>query len=304
MQQLNKVTASAPGKVNLSLGVAELRDDGYHELDNVFQAVNLRETITLTRAEKMKITIGAASGINISEVPLNESNLAYKAVARVANLAENPSNVHIHIHKEIPVAGGMAGGSADAAAALLAANALFGARLNRAQFIYHAAQLGADVPFALQGNTARGFSKGDQLVDVICRSSLNFVMVTDENGLSTPEVFNRFDQITKTDHRAFDPTKLLQALQSANPYEVAECMGNDLEAAALDLRPELSDILRLERTHPSVLRAMVSGSGPTVMLLTPSAEHAVELCAELTKRGRNVMQCNTPGISARIEDSE
>ncbi|MFT4246361.1 MAG: 4-(cytidine 5'-diphospho)-2-C-methyl-D-erythritol kinase [Micrococcaceae bacterium] len=304
MQQVNKVIASAPGKVNLSLGVGQKRQDGYHELDTVFQAVSLRETITLTRSEKTKLSITAAPGIDIFGVPLDDNNLVYKAVARIAKLAENPTNVHIHTYKEIPVAGGMAGGSADAAAALLAANALFDTKLTKQQLNYHAAQLGADVPFALQGNTARGFSKGDQLVDVLCRSTLNLVMVTSSGGLSTPDVFKRFDEQTKSGHEMFNPTKLLQAIQTANPYEIAEYMGNDLESAALDIRPELQDILRLERTHPAVLRAMVSGSGPTIMLVTSSAEHAVELCAELERKGLVVIQCSTPGDGARIEDSE
>ncbi|MFT4147622.1 MAG: 4-(cytidine 5'-diphospho)-2-C-methyl-D-erythritol kinase [Micrococcaceae bacterium] len=296
-----RVIASAPGKVNLSLGVGETRADGYHTLDTLFQAVSLREHVSLLPAEKTRVTCTAEKGIDISLVPFDESNLAAQAVALVAATVENPSAAHIHIHKEVPVAGGMAGGSADAAAALLAANRFYHAELTMSQLHDAATQLGADVPFVLMGSTAQGSGIGDELVEVISRAELHWVMVLSREGLATPKVFQRFDKLTKHKHQAFSSEPLITALQGANPYDIAAYMGNDLQEAALSLQPDLEKVLRLERTHPSVLKAMVSGSGPTVMLLTEGSDHAIELCAELKNKGFKAFQCSSPAPGARIE---
>ncbi|GAB3939201.1 4-(cytidine 5'-diphospho)-2-C-methyl-D-erythritol kinase [Corynebacterium tapiri] len=272
--------ASAPGKVNLFLGCGDVRADGYHELVTIFQAVSLRETVEITAGRPQVINAGGRYG---HLTPLDTSNLAWRAVELVAQEIDVVPEVEVSITKEVPVAGGMAGGSADAAAALVAANAFFAADLSQQRLHELAAQLGADVPFCLHGSTALGRGRGDELTSLIQRGEYTWAFVMSHRGLSTPEVFQTWDRL-RLDGRAtssLDYSAVAQALAAGDQQALAQAMSNDLQAAACSLRPELRTIMRIGH-QAGALRAMVSGSGPTVAFLCENDATAREVIGAVT----------------------
>ena len=185
----------APAKLNLSLSVGRLRADGFHDLTTVFQAVGLYDEVTLTRADELSVTVTDAHGASgAADVPLDATNLAVRAVALVAATTGHDARVAVSITKGIPVAGGCAGGSADAAAALVGADALWGAGLSKEELTDLAAQLGSDVPFSLHGGTALGTGRGEQLTEVLERGDYSWVLAVAEGGLSTPAVYAELDR--------------------------------------------------------------------------------------------------------------
>ncbi len=261
-----KVTASAPGKINLFFTVGELLPDGFHEVVSVYHALDLRETVTVEPSENFSLSVdGLTEG-----VPLDESNLAARAVRYV-----DPTPVAIHIHKQVPVAGGMGGGSADAAAAVVAAAKLFGKDFS----IQETVSLGSDVPFAILGGTALGKGRGEKLTPIRASGTLHWVLVPAGFGLSTPLVYKTLDEIRPIATER-DAKPIIEALAKGNPREIAPLLHNDLEQAALHLRPELQETIdRLEAA--GALKAMVSGSGPTVLALAESAEAAARIALEV-----------------------
>ena len=310
----DQVRAKAPAKVNLFLGVGEVRDDGYHELRTVYQSVDLWETVTLTAADADSVSVdgpgnrgsggsdgrgsdgrvsgGRVSGDLTADVPTDASNLAMRAVDLIRVEARCEQPVAVHIEKQIPVAGGMAGGSADAAAALLAANQLFGLGLGREQLEQRAATLGSDVPFCLRGGTVIGTGRGEHLVPMLHgRMRLSYVVATAEGGLSTPEVFGELDRLRAegspaqgSPARRGDLDALTRAISGGDEQGFARAVGNDLQAAALSLRPDLHATLRaLDRT--GALVSMVSGSGPTCFGAFPDRSAALEAAASLAETG-------------------
>lgn len=253
------VTASAPGKINLFFTVGSKLDDGYHEVVSVYHALNLRETVTLKAASEYSLTV---SGIT-EGVPTDESNLAIRAAKFVSR-----SPFAIHIEKTVPVAGGMGGGSADAAAVVVAASKLMGAKVSIADTV----ALGADVPFAILGGTALGVGKGELLTPLETVGEYHWVLVPAGFGLSTPEVYRTLDELRPVAEPR-DPMPLISALRTGNPQELAPLLHNDLQQAALHLRPELQETID-DLEAAGALRAMVSGSGPTVLALAANAEDA------------------------------
>lgn len=295
--------ASAPGKVNLHLGVGDARKDGYHELVTVFQAVGRREAVRIlvdpaleTVAEGSVVT-GMSTFFAVAEpgeAMDGPGNLAWRAVDAVVgeyrrqypHASVELPRLRIVVEKNVFVAGGMAGGSADAAAALVAANeyvAHFGhAPLDGDTLLRLAASLGADVPFCLMGGTALGRGRGDELVEMLARGEYHWVFVNPGVGLSTGEAFSLLDDLRHDDpahvpHLATRP--LSQALLSGDPDELARVLHNDLQAAAVAMRPQLRPLL--EAADAAGLRALVSGSGPTVAVLCRDADHAHEVLGML-----------------------
>lgn len=292
----------APSKVNLHLGVGDLRADGYHELTTVFQALSLSDDIELTPASSLSVRV---SGEGAGEVPTDRTNLVWQAAVRLAHVAGRAPLVEIAIRKGIPVAGGMAGGSADAAAALVGLNALWEVGLSRDELAAIAAELGSDVPFSLAGGTALGRGRGEKLLPVLSRSTFHWVLALARDGLSTPVVFGELDRLR--DHgdppRLGEPQELLQALASGDPAQLAPLLGNDLQAPALSLRPDLRRTLRAGTTA-GALAGLVSGSGPTCAFLCESEQAAIEVAAELSGAGvcRSVRTASGPVPGARILD--
>ena len=299
------VHVRAPGKINVYLGVGGRHDDGYHALATVFQAVSLYEDVVARDAEDFSLTVlGVADP---STVPIDDRNLAMRAAKLLASATGYAGGVHLELRKSVPVAGGMGGGSADAAAALVACDALWGTGLPPQRLHELAARLGADVPFALHGGTAVGTGRGDQLNPALARGRFDWVLVPSEEGLSTPQVYARLDTHRAENGALADdpplsldvPIPVLQALRAGDPHSLAACMHNDLEVPALLERPALDDIIS-EGLHAGALSGIVSGSGPTVAFLCETPESAQYVQSELMDAGRTALHVHGPVPGARI----
>lgn len=298
------VRVRAPGKINLTLRVGPVADDGYHPLVTVFQAVTLYEEITATEVPEGTGISLTVEGPQADRVPLDSGNLAWQAVEAIARHVGLDPSVALHIAKGVPVAGGMAGGSADAAATLLACDALWGTALPRHELQSIAATLGSDVPFALLGHTAVGTGRGHLLTPAMARGEFHWAFATRDEGLSTPAVYRRFDELgggTSSDVSSADDNGLMQALRAGDPTALGQALQNDLEPAALDLRPELERTLEIAQ-NGGALGAMVSGSGPTVAALARSRQHALAIAATWTAEGAaDAVWCTTgPAAGARV----
>ena len=299
------VTVRVPGKVNLYLAVGDRRDDGYHELTTVFHAVSLLDEVTVRNADVLSLEM---AGEGAESLPTDERNLAWQAAELMAEHVGRAPDVAISIEKSIPVAGGMAGGSADAAAVLVAMNTLWELGVPRRDLHALAAQLGSDVPFALHGGTALGTGRGEELATVLARNTFHWVLAFADGGLSTPAVFAEIDRLRETagagrdePPRLDDPEPVLAALASGDPAELAPLLGNDLQPAALSLDPGLRRTLRAG-ADAGALAGIVSGSGPTCAFLCPSAAAAVDVGAQLAGAGvcRTVRVASGPVHGARV----
>nr|WP_314843925.1 4-(cytidine 5'-diphospho)-2-C-methyl-D-erythritol kinase [uncultured Microbacterium sp.] len=299
------VRVRAPGKINVYLGVGGRHDDGYHALATVFQAVSLYEDVIARHADDFSITV---SGVDDpGSVPLDDRNLAMRAAKLLAAAAEYDGGVALEIRKSVPVAGGMGGGSADAAAALVACDALWGTGFSTARLHELAARLGADVPFALHGGTAVGTGRGDQLNPALARGRFDWVLVPNEQGLSTPVVYARLDELRGEQGAVADdpalsldvPIPVLQALRSGDPELLSESIYNDLQEAALYERPKLETTI-LRGIHAGALQGIVSGSGPTVALLCATPEGARAVQSELRAQGVESLHVHGPVPGARV----
>lgn len=296
------VTARAPAKVNLELGVGAVREDGYHPLATVYQAVGLYEDVTAATADDWGVTV---RGRDAELVPTDDTNLALRAAMLLADeVGGDLDPVHLTIHKRIPVAGGMAGGSADAAAALVACEALWGAGLGKAELDPIAAQVGSDVPFLLHGGTAVGSGRGEVITPVLAKGSYHWVFVpTPAEGLSTPEVYRAFDELTEG-RRVPEPEPspaMMAALRLGDAEALADVLTNDLQPAAIKLQPRIGEVIEAAMGF-GALGAIVSGSGPTVALLAGSQEGAIDLAVALTASGaaEEVLRASGPVAGAHV----
>jgi 4-diphosphocytidyl-2-C-methyl-D-erythritol kinase len=275
-----EVRVRAPGKVNLSLRVGARKSDGYHPLVTVFQAVSVYEDVVARADSEFTLTV---SGPQADRVPTDDSNLALRAARLLAARTGVHDGVHLHLHKGVPVAGGMAGGSADAAAALVACDAHWGTGLAREELAELAATLGADVPFALMGHVAIGTGHGDLLTPALSRGEYHWAFAVQDAGLSTVRVYEAFDALVPASTKlAPDADRaLLQALRAGDPVAVGLALHNDLQVAALELAPGLAETLAVAQ-DAGALGVIVSGSGPTVAALARSRQHAMMIAAALT----------------------
>jgi 4-diphosphocytidyl-2-C-methyl-D-erythritol kinase len=297
------VVARAPAKVNAQLAVGPLRPDGFHELRTVYLAVSLFDTVTVRAGTGVTVSV---TGLDADAVPTDRRNLVWRAAELLAEHAGVRADASIEIAKSIPAAAGLAGGSADAAAALVALDALWGTRASRADLDRLAARLGSDVPFSLLGGVALGAGRGEQLSPVLARTPSHWVLGIAGDGLSTPAVYAELDRLraagTVPDGKRLPPTDpVIAALRSGPPSALAGVLSNDLQAPALALRPELGRALRAA-TATGALAALVSGSGPTVAALAQDEQAAVRLAAELAGAGvfRTVRAVHGPVPGARL----
>lgn len=291
------VQVRAPGKINIALHVGPPGAEGYHPLATVFQAVSLDDDVIASPADGLGV---AVEGRDAAAVPTDETNLALRAARLLQRETGTASGADLRIIKRIPVAGGMAGGSADAAAALLACDRLWGVGLERAELAELARRLGADVPFALTGLTAVGTGRGDVVTSAMCRGSYHWVLAVQSEGLSTPEVFAAFDDLGPAPAPALDGA-VLAALRAGDAVELSRHLSNDLEPAALELRPELADVL-VAADRAGALGAVVSGSGPTVAALCLDAPHAESVAVVLRQAevAAEVLVVTAPAPGARV----
>ncbi|MET8767853.1 4-(cytidine 5'-diphospho)-2-C-methyl-D-erythritol kinase [Streptomyces sp. NPDC004658] len=277
------VTVRVPAKVNVQLAVGAARPDGFHDLANVFLAVGLYDEVTVTPADELRIT---CEGPDAAQVPLDRTNLAARAAIALAGRRGIDPHVHIHIAKDIPVAGGMAGGSADGAGALLACDRLWGTGASRAELLAICSELGSDVPFSLVGGVALGVGRGERLTALEAGGTFHWVFAMAERGLSTPAVFREFDRLAEG-RQIPEPVasaELVAALAKGDAEALAASVSNDLQPAALSLFPELAGTLAAGR-GAGALAALVSGSGPTTAFLTRDAESAQKVAGALRASG-------------------
>ncbi|MEE6288568.1 4-(cytidine 5'-diphospho)-2-C-methyl-D-erythritol kinase [Georgenia sp. MJ173] len=297
------VHVRAPGKINLALRVGAPDSTGYHPLTTVFQAVDLYEDVTATRtgASDGELTLSVV-GRGAAAVPTDATNLAVRAAELLRETTGATAGAHLEIVKRVPVGGGMGGGSADAAAALLACDQLWGLGLDRAELVALGGQLGADVPFALTGLTAVGTGRGDVVTSAMSSGTYHWVLATQARGTPTPTVFAEFDELGG---RTAAPPELdddlLAALRAGDPLQLARHLANDLEEAALELRPELADVLAAT-DRAGALAAVVSGSGPTVAALCIDASHAQSVASVLraAQVADDVLTVTAPTHGARV----
>jgi 4-diphosphocytidyl-2-C-methyl-D-erythritol kinase len=286
--------------------VGDLRDDGYHELTTVFHAVSLFDEITVRNADALSVK---TSGEGAATLPTDRSNLAWQAAELMAEHVGRAPDVSILVEKSIPVAGGMAGGSADAAAVLVAINALWELGVPRRDLHALAAELGSDVPFGLHGGTALGTGRGEQLATVLARNTFHWVLAFSERGLATPEVFGEIDRLRAEKGGGpaplQDPEPLLAALASGDAAQLAPLLGNDLQPAALSLDSRLRRTLQAGQ-DAGALAGIVSGSGPTCAFLCSSASAAVDVGVQLAGEGvcRTVRAASGPVHGARVVPSQ
>jgi 4-diphosphocytidyl-2-C-methyl-D-erythritol kinase len=281
MRKPNRVVVRAAAKVNLSLKVGGLQADGYHPVETLYQAVDLFDEVTVTNATGIQLSF---TGESASSVPADSTNLAWRAAQLLADHAGVPADVKIEIHKEIPVAGGMAGGSADAAGTLIACDLLWGLETPRSEILQLASQLGSDIPFSLVGGIELGRGRGDELTTVMNRGEYHWVFVLSIEGLSTPAVYAEFDRLQEAEADFQINPELLRAVAAGDVKQAAKRLENDLQPAALSLRPDLKRVLQAG-IEAGAWAALVSGSGPTCAFLAKSSNAALDLSIELQASG-------------------
>jgi 4-diphosphocytidyl-2-C-methyl-D-erythritol kinase len=294
------IEIQVPAKVNLQLSVGPKKSDGFHEVVTVFQAISLMDTLKISHADEFDISI---KGDYSAGVPLDKTNLVYRAVDLMSKKFQTDPNIEIEINKNIPVAGGMAGGSADAAATLLGIDALFGLGLSKDELGEVARSIGSDVPFMLHGGTAVGRGHGDEITPALSRGNYHWVIAVSSNGLSTPAVYGECDRL-RTGLDIKEPSlndELLQALLSGDSTRVGKALNNDLQAAAISLRPALRLILDTGQEY-GALGGIVSGSGPSVAFLVADEDHSLDLAVALTSSGvvGGVARAQGPVSGARV----
>lgn len=287
---------ASPAKINLHLSVGPLREDGYHDLATVFQALDLTDEMFAEVADDLTLSTDAVG------IPTGPDNLALRAAALLQERFDVQRGAAITLTKNIPVAGGMAGGSTDAAAALVACNSIWGSPATHAELADLAAELGSDVPFCLRGGTALGSSRGEVLTPVLTSGTLTWVIAASFGELSTPAVYRKFDQMaTEEVGPPHVPPALLAALRAGDHAAIGASLHNDLQRPAIAMMPELDMLLEAGRDF-GALGAMVSGSGPTTVFLAADHEHGLELAVMLSTTGlcRSAQVATGPAHGTRI----
>jgi 4-diphosphocytidyl-2-C-methyl-D-erythritol kinase len=296
------VTVRAAAKINLLLGVGAPRPDGFHTLVTVYQAVSLYDDLVVDAAEDLTVEIDVASYIDRSHLPAAGDNIVDRAAAALTAHHGRPVGGRVRIDKSVPVAGGLAGGSADGAAALVALDRLHGLGTSDVDLLVLAAGLGSDVPFALVGGTALGEGHGELVTPLEDLGSWWWVVVPSSDGMSTPLVYRHYDRLRpEAPPMPSPPNAILAALASGKPQRLAEALHNDLEPAVFDLRPDLASLVA-EGVAAGALRGLVSGSGPTCVFLCESAQHARTVAGSLSagRDQRVVLVAHGPVAGAHV----
>lgn len=305
------VRVRVPGKINVFLEVGRLQDDGYHELATAYQAVSLYEDVVATHDEEFSIGVSGAGHLKGSAemlgVPQDDRNLALRAAHLLAAETGHAGGVRLDVLKRVPVAGGMGGGSADAAATLVACDALWGTGLSTSELHALAARLGADVPFALLGGTAIGMGRGDRLSPALAYGRFDWVLVPNRVGVSTPDAYRALDEHRERHSQEIGhgpeipsvDTDVLHALRAGDARMLASCLRNDLQPATLRLRPDLAEVLELGE-ESGALGGIVSGSGPTLAFLCGGPTEAIDLQVTLSAAGYEALHVHGPVPGARV----
>ena len=300
---MRSVAVRAPAKINLGLSVGPPRSDGFHEVATAYHAIALYDELVAATADELSVSVTTADGVPVDDVPQGRDNLAVAAALAIAERTGVEPLVRLHVTKNIPVAGGMAGGSADAAAALVACDALWQTGLARSELLELAAGLGSDVPFSLVGGTALGTGRGEVLTKVLARGRFEWVVAVADGGLSTPRVYAECDRLRAggdgSEPKVADD--LMAALRAGDADALGAALHNDLQEAACSLRPKLRQTLATGE-EAGALGSMVSGSGPSVVFLARGREHAIDIAVALSATGtcRSVRRAYGPVAGARL----
>ena len=282
---MGPVKVRVPAKINLHLGVGPLRPDGFHELTTVYHAIGIFDELTARPADTLALTM---EGEGAGELALDDENLVIRAVKALAAATGREPHARLHLRKQIPLAAGLAGGSADAAAALVACDALWGTGLGREELAALARRLGSDVPFLVLGGTALGTGRGETVSPVLAPGNAwHWVVAVAEVGLSTPEVYRELDRLRAAGEApaaAGSTDGILAALRQRDAAVLAKSLVNDLEPAALSMRPGLRATLAAG-VAAGALAGVVSGSGPTCVFLCRDADAAARIADALTASG-------------------
>ena len=300
------VIARVPAKVNLQLAVGPLGNDGFHEVTTVFQAISLFDDVTVATAPENNGISIQITGQTSTGVPSDNSNLAVKAAALMIKNYDLPNDLSIKLKKEIPVAGGMAGGSADAAGVIVGLDSLFELGLSRDEMEMVGSKIGADVPFSICGGVAIGTGRGDQITPALFKGSYNWVLALSGQGLATPSVYAECDRLREglSISTPVVSEQLMQALRAGDAKALGKSLSNDLQPAACSLRPALRLVLDVGLDY-GALGGIVSGSGPTVAFLVKDDEHAMDLTVALSSSGviSSVVRATGAVAGARIIES-
>ncbi len=298
------VQAKAPGKINLFMRVGAAMPDGYHDVATAYQAVGLFEELRAEADDGLSLVF--TGPIATTGLPVDGRNIVIRAAHLLQARTGHRGGARMQVLKRVPIAGGMGGGSADAAAALVALDALWGLGLSREELLELGAELGADVPFALTGGTAIGTGRGDELSPALAKGTFQWIIALADAGLSTPEVYAALDEhrlrhaadILPVGAPSIDPA-VFAALRAGDPHMLAESLHNDLQAAALHLRPELGEVLELGERN-GALAGVVSGSGPSIAFLTADLDSALSLQIALSAARLTVLRVTGPAHGARV----
>ena len=300
------VIARVPAKINLQLAVGPLGDDGFHEVTTVFQAISLFDDVSVATAPENNGISIQITGQTSKGVPSDNSNLAVKAATLMIKKYDLPNDLSIKLKKEIPVAGGMAGGSADAAGVIAGLDSLFELGLSRDEMEILGSKIVADVPFSICGGVAIGTGKGDQITPALFKGSYNWVLSLSGQGLATPSVYAECDRLREGLSIAIPVVSehLMQALRAGDAKALGKSLSNDLQPAACSLRPALRLVLDVGLDY-GALGGIVSGSGPTVAFLVKDDEHAMDLTVALSSSGviSSVVRATGAVAGARIIES-
>ena len=300
------VVARVPAKVNLQLAVGPLGNDGFHEVTTVFQAISLFDDVTVATAPENNGISIQITGQTSTGVPSDNSNLAVKAATLMIKKYDLPNDLNIKLKKEIPVAGGMAGGSADAAGVIVGLDSLFELGLSRDEMEMVGSKIGADVPFSICGGVAIGTGRGDQITPALFKGSYNWVLALSGQGLATPSVYAECDRLREglSISTPVVSEQLMQALRAGDAKALGKSLSNDLQPAACSLRPALRLVLDVGIDY-GALGGIVSGSGPTVVFLVKDDDHAMDLTVALSSSGviSSVVRASGAVAGARIIES-
>ena len=257
----------APAKVNIGLDVIKRREDGYHEVDMIMQTISLFDKIAIKKTSKAGIHLSA----NKNFLPVDERNIAYKAAKLLIQDCGITDGVDITIEKNIPVAAGMAGGSTDAAAVLMGMNELFALGLSEEKLMEKGAALGADVPFCIMRGTARATGIGTTLTRISPMPNCSVLIAKPNFSVSTKWVYEHLKLTAQTKHP--DIEKLISEIEKKDILTIAGYMENVLESVTVPAYPKIAEI-RKQMTECGAVKAMMSGSGPTVFGLFTQEETA------------------------------
>ena len=300
------VVARVPAKVNLQLSVGPLGGDGFHEVTTVFQAISLFDDVTVATAAENSGLVISVTGETAKGVPADSSNLAIKAAELMIKEYELPSDLSIKLKKEIPVAGGMAGGSADAAGVIVGLDSLFELGLSRDEMELLGSKIGSDVPFSICGGVAIGSGRGDQITPALAKGNYNWVLALSGQGLATPSVYQECDRLREglSISAPVVSEQIMQALRAGDAKALGKALTNELQPAACSLRPALRLVLDVGIDY-GALGGIVSGSGPTVAFLVSDDDHAMDLTVALSSSGvvSSVVRATGPVAGARIIES-